>query len=717
MNGPFTSAPHDVVLIFLVQCGLLLLTARIFGEIAQRLKQPSVVGEILAGVVLGPSLLGHLPAIHAWTVPEPGLQGHLLEAMSLVGAMFLLLITGMETDLRLIRTHARTAIGVSLGGILTTLATGFALGWSLPADMRGPDAEPFVFAAFVATAMSISAIPVIAKVLMDLGLMRRDIGQTILAAGMSDDTVGWILLSIVVGLAGGGDFSMWNVLGIVGTVLLFLLGSMTVGYALVDRAVGWCQDRLISRDRMLTLVVVLMFSWAALTQALELEAVLGAFVMGILLGRVRRLPHDVVTVIERMALGVFAPIFFATAGLKVDLPALLEPRLALIAVAVIFVATFGKVVGTYAGARLIGRRPHWNALAYGAGLNARGAMEIIIATIGLKIGILSVPMFSVIVVMAITTSLMAPTALRWVVHHIQPDAQEVARLRREASEAGSAFGSIQRVLVPSRVRTDEASSPLKFEAWLLEHLDPGLVVTLSTVVPDNEQRTSAVEYLAKARAHFTHREVAQRVVVHDDAGGAILSELEQGYDLLVLGATEAAASEGVVFSTVVDAVVKGSPCPTLIISGVDLHDHLPPKRLLVASNGSAPSRHAAELAVRIAAASVNPPEVTVVHVLEVLPAHVQTADGELMRRRRDAAEQNLAGLRVLGEGRDVAIDTLLLPASNAETAILELAARRSIDVILIGTSVSVGTSNLYMGRRVERILRDARCPVVVVNIA
>jgi len=475
MDGPFTSAPHHDILLLLVQLCLLLITARLLGEAAQRLRQPAVVGEILAGVVLGPSVLGNLPAVHRWTIPAPGVSGYLLEEVSLLGAMLLLLITGMETDLRLIRTHARTAMGVSLGGIITTLATGFMLGWHLPEEMRGASSQPLVFALFVATAMSISAIPVIAKVLMDLGLMRRDIGQTILAAGMSDDTVGWILLSIVVGLAtGDGVFSASSVLVIVGTVLLFLGGSFTVGAVAVERLLAWCQDRLVSRDRILTLVVALMFAWAALTQALGLEAVFGAFVMGILLGRVRRLPHDVIEVLERVTMAVFAPIFFATAGLKVDVSALLEPRLAVIAGAVIVVATFGKVVGTYLGARLIGRRPHWNALAFGAGLNARGAMEIIIATIGLKIGILSVPMFSVIVVMAIATSLMAPTALRWVVRHIEPDAEELARLRREATEEGSLFGALKRVLVPSRVRPEGASISVGFESWLLERLDPEL---------------------------------------------------------------------------------------------------------------------------------------------------------------------------------------------------------------------------------------------------
>src|SRR5690606_23610628 len=124
-----------------------------------------------------------LPALGAWVVPQSALGGYLLEVVSLIGALFLLLITGLETDLGLIRQHARTAVGVSFGGILVTFSSGFLLGRLLPDSLLADPSQRLVFSLFVATAMSISAIPVIAKVLMDMNLMRRDVGQTIIAAG------------------------------------------------------------------------------------------------------------------------------------------------------------------------------------------------------------------------------------------------------------------------------------------------------------------------------------------------------------------------------------------------------------------------------------------------------------------------------------------------------------------------------------------------------
>jgi Kef-type K+ transport system membrane component KefB len=316
----FSAAPHHDVLMFVIQVGILLLAARTLGEVAQRLGQPSVVGEILAGIILGPSLLSSLfPEFGNLMIPQNEVQGYLLETVSLLGAMFLMLITGLETDIKLIKRHARTAIGVSFGGITITFATGFLLGQYLPDFLVADPDNRLIFELFVAVSMSISAIPVIAKVLMDLDLMRRDIGQTIIAAGMSDDTTGWILLSIVAGLASGEAVTAGTVLQIVGSVVAFMLLSFTLGRWLVRKLLIYVQDEVESTDRLLTLVVIMMFIWGAITQALNLEAVLGAFVMGILFGMMPRLPESVVHNLESVALAIFAPIFFAVAGLKVNM--------------------------------------------------------------------------------------------------------------------------------------------------------------------------------------------------------------------------------------------------------------------------------------------------------------------------------------------------------------------------------------------------------------
>jgi Kef-type K+ transport system membrane component KefB len=712
MIMPFTAAPHHDVLVLLVQVATLLFAARALGEIAQRLGQPSVVGEIFAGILLGPSLLsGLFPGL--WIVPHNEVQGHLLETVSLIGAMFLLLITGLETDLQLIRRHARTALGVSFGGIVVTFASGFLLGQWLPDTLLADPSERLVFSLFVATAMSISAIPVIAKVLMDLKLMRRDVGQTIIASGMSDDTVGWILLSIVAGLATGGAVTADSVLRSVGSVLAFLLVSFTAGRWVVKRALDFVQDEVRSPDRLVTLVVAFTFAWGALTQALGLEAVLGAFVMGILFGQMPRLPESVHHKLITVSLAIFTPVFFAVAGLKVNVRSLLEPRLLLAAGVVIFVATAGKVVGTYLGARLIGRRDHWTSLSFGAGLNARGAMEIIIATIGLQLGILSPDMFSIIVVMAMVTSLMAPPALRWVLARVTPDPEELERLAREERAAGSIVARIHRVLIP--VRRREAGDEIHaITALILERMGrrgPLSVTLFNVAEPEGRARSAA--FLDRIAPLFPQAEVTRKIVEGRDPEDAILDESEKFYDLVILGGTEKSTGPGALFHPMVDRLVRMAPVPTLVVKGPRNGAAWPPRRILVPTNGSLAARHAAEVAFLLGAADDT--EVVILNVIQRNDSPYDIPRPDRVRRERETAEQIVEELRVRGEGEGVLARGKVVDGGDAEDVILRFARESGIDLVVLGTDVRPGSDRLFLGPRVERILEGLRCPALVVN--
>jgi Kef-type K+ transport system membrane component KefB len=714
--GPFTAAPHHDVFMLLLQVSVLLLAARAMGEAAQRLGQPAVVGEILAGIVLGPSLLsGLFPVVGEWILPQNEVQGYLLELVSMIGAIFLLLITGLETDLALIRRHARTAIGVSGGGITVTFASGFLLGQYLPDFLLADTGERLVFSLFVATAMSISAIPVIAKVLMDLNLMRRDIGQTIIAAGMSDDTIGWILLSIVAGLAAGEVVTAGTVAQAVGSVLAFLLLSFTAGRWLVKKLLDYVQDEVVSADRLVTLVVVMTFLWGAISQALNLEAVLGAFVMGVLFGQMRRLPEDVHKKLITVSLGIFTPIFFGVAGLKVNVGQLLTPQLILITLVVIAIATAGKVVGTYTGARLIGRREHWTALSFGAGLNARGAMEIIIATIGLQLGILSQDMFSIIVIMAMATSLMAPPALRWVLAHVIPEAQELERLRREEMAAGSVIAKIHRVLLPVRFR-ETGDHVHAIEAHVLERMSEQhrLSVTLFNVAAAKERADSAV-FLDRLGDRFDNVELVKKLVTNTDTSRAILDEAAKYYDLMIMGATETKPGAKTLFHPMVDTLVRMAPCPTMVVKGEIAEGRWPPRRILVPTNGSLASRHAGEIGFALAARGE---QVIVLHVLsEQLHPYRFKPDDDVTEIRMNTARQIVQELRALGEAHGASVSGRVETGPDPETVILDLVEAEQVDLIVMGTDVRPGSERLFLGPRVERILGGARCPVLVVNVS
>jgi nucleotide-binding universal stress UspA family protein len=531
---------------------------------------------------------------------------------------------------------------------------------------------------------------------------------------MSDDTIGWILLSIVAGLASGATVTAGTVLTTVGSVLAFMVVSFTAGRWLVKHLLNLVQDRLNTPNRLLTLVVLMTFAWGAISQALNLEAVLGAFVMGVLFGQMRRLPDTVHEKIESMSMGVFTPIFFGVAGLKVNLQNLLEPQLLLVAVLVIIVASTGKVVGTYAGARLIGRRDHWTALAYGAGLNARGAMEIIIATIGLQLGILSQDMYSIIVLMAMTTSLMAPTALRFVLKRVKPDEEETRRLQQEELAQGSMVAQIHRVLFPVRgPRAGKAPAPRAIESYLLGKLGEDLSLTLMNVAAPGTKAEGQAHLTALA-SDFPQEEVTRRVVEANNPADAILDEAEKDYDLILLGAAERTSDSSTVFNHVVDDIVRLAPCPTMVVKGRPDDENWPPKRILVPSDGTAAARNAAELAFKLAHGT--DAQVSLLNVVIQENSNYRLdPTGAAQERQIANAYQIVQSLRRLAETEGVRADTEVRVARDPETAILTVADQLRHDLIVLGTDVRPGSEKLFLGPRVERILDASKCPVIIVN--
>ncbi len=698
----FGAASHDEVLQLVFQVALLLATARLLGALAQKLGQPSVVGQILAGVILGPSLLsGLVPAAGRWIIPQTPVQGHLLEAVGLIGVTLLLIVTGFETDLGLIRRRMGVALGVSAGGLSVTFVSGWFLGMALPDDLLVDASQRTLFALFVATALAIAAIPVLAKVLIDLDVMRREIGQTMLASAMLDDITGWTLLGLVTALAAAGTLTGAVVFETVILVVVFVVATATVGRWLVNHSLAFVQDRFQGQDMVLTLVIVLAFAWGAFSQALHLEAVIGALAIGILFGRLPRLPVDVVHKVESMAMGVFAPIFFAVAGLKVDISTILEPRLLAITLLVIGVATFGKVTGAYLGARLFSRQDHWSALAYGSGLNARGALEIIIASIGLSLGILSLEMFSIIVVMAVVTSLMAPVALRFCLARIQPGPEEERRLEKQEALRGMFTGGVRRALIPVRPRTELAGAQT-IQSVISDRLAEvhGASATLIAVAETGTPEL-ATQYLNRLKALFD-TPISTRVITGTDPVQAILGEAQRDYGLMMIGTPTMSAAGDTLFGPVIDDLVKLSPIPTIVVRGGSVDDDWRPTRILVPSNGTRSSKRATDLALVLA----RPEDV-------VTGVHIVTTGGVLSRP--GLAVDITSELKAAATRLQQNIRTEVREAVDVETGILEAIEATGADLLILGTSVRAGSARLHLGPRVEFLARNAPCPVVIIN--
>ncbi|HEY9669842.1 MAG TPA: cation:proton antiporter, partial [Waterburya sp.] len=573
---------HHELLLVLIELSLLLLVARGLGEFMRRINLPPVVGELLAGVLLGPSVFGWLfPALQSYIFPNTQVQSDLLSVISWLGVLLLLIVTGLETDLNLILRKGKTALLISLGGIIVPFATGFGLGWLLPENFLPDPAKRLVFSLFIATAMSISAVPVIAKVLMDLNLIRRDIGQVILAAGMTDDTIGWILLSVVSGLASSGKFDFSTLVHSVGAAVLFLAIAFTIGRTVVDQVLRWVDDWIGGATASLSTVIILSLFAAALTHKLGLEAALGAFVFGILAGQSRRFSREAGHTLEMFTAGILAPIFFAAAGLRVDLLKLLVPQTLIVGLIVLAIACFGKFTGAYLGSR-VGGLGHWESLAMGSGMNARGAMEIIVATIGLSLGVLNPQMYSIIVMVAIVTSLMSPPLLRWTLSKVEMSHEEARRLEHEELKSHSFIKNIHRVLMPTWSGAD-----VQLAAQLVSHMahqndmevtalyavsdkKPGRKTANTATIVKDTKTEEAVTALTQEMQLPTDTTLQTKVESGHSKVELILNEASKGYDLIVLGATGQKRSGGSLFNSLVDWVVQEAPCATMVVKS-----HLP----------------------------------------------------------------------------------------------------------------------------------------------
>lgn len=425
--APAAPLPTHQILVLLLQSGVLLWFALFLGRLGRPFGIPPVAAELCTGVLLGPSLLGHLaPGLSGRLFPRDAGQFHLLDAVGQLGVLLLVGMAGMDIDLGLIRRQGAKAVTTSAGGLLVPLALGVCAGLLLPGRLVPAHAHRGVFAAFLGVAMCVSAIPVIAKTLLEMRLLHRDIGQLIMSAAAVGDIAGWLLLSVVSAMVTGG-FGANTLPSALGQMLLAAGVAVLIGRPVVGLAL-----RLAARSPNpavpVTAVVVILLLCGAGTQALGMEAVVGALFGGLLIGSSRRIDRKSLKSMRGFVMAVLAPLYFATAGLRIDLTALGSPVVLLSAVAVLVIAIAGKFSGAYLGARL-SRLGHWNGVALGSGLNARGVIEVVVAMAGLRLGVLSPAMYAIVILVAVVTSLMAPPLLRFSAARIDVTDTEMERER------------------------------------------------------------------------------------------------------------------------------------------------------------------------------------------------------------------------------------------------------------------------------------------------
>jgi Kef-type K+ transport system membrane component KefB len=311
--------------------------------------------------------------------------------------------------LTLVLTVAAVSPAFAAGG----QAAGVLLGQILPNSLLPEPEHRLIASLFLGTVLSISSVKIVATVVREMGFVRRNIGQIILASAIVDDTIAWIIIAINLGLAEHGKFDVWMLARSVLGTLLFLALSFMIGRRLVFKIIRVTNDHFVSEAGVVAAILVVMGAMALITHWIGVHTVLGAFVAGILVGQSPIRTREIDAQIRGITAGLFMPVFFGAAGLHADLTILRDPHLVMLTGAMLLIASVGKAAGAFTGGWLGGGLRPREAVALAARMNARGSTEVIVATIGLSLGVLSQDLFTMIVTMALVTTLLMPPTLRW----------------------------------------------------------------------------------------------------------------------------------------------------------------------------------------------------------------------------------------------------------------------------------------------------------------
>ncbi|MBP7935427.1 MAG: cation:proton antiporter [Phycisphaerae bacterium] len=398
------------IMVLFLGLGTLLATALVLGELARRLNQPAVLGEILAGVLLGPTVLGWLaPSFTAFLFPSTGSSAVALNGLTTLAITLFLLVAGIEVDLSTVWRQGRAVFWVGTAGTVVPFALGLVAAWCLPSWLgRGEHADGRIFALFFATALSISALPVIARTLMDLSLYRSDLGMVIVAAAVLNDLVGWVVFAVILSLLGTPTGHGLGVGYTIALTLGFTVLMLTAGRALIHRSLPWIQAHTSWPGGVLGFALAITLLSAAFTEWIGVHVVFGAFLAGVAIGDSPHLREHTRTIISDFVSFIFAPLFFASIGLNLNFVARFDTVLVLL---VLVLACVGKIAGCGLGGWLCGMssRESW---ALGFGMNARGAMQIVLGLLARQYGVIDERMFVALVVMALATTMMTGPAMQ-----------------------------------------------------------------------------------------------------------------------------------------------------------------------------------------------------------------------------------------------------------------------------------------------------------------
>jgi Kef-type K+ transport system membrane component KefB len=549
-----------------------ILAARIFGTILAKVGQPRVMGEVLAGILLGPTLLGAIaPEVKDYLFPGDIIP--LLSGAAQIGLAFYLFLVGMELDPRLLRKNAARAAFVSNTSVAFPMALGLLIA-PLVYRLLAPDKDYLPFALFMGVSMSITAFPVLARILVERRMLKRPVGALAMASAAIDDVTAWTLLAFATAVASAGSGLEW--LRVIGLATAFTIALVVIVRPFLARvAVAYDEVGYVPPLWIGTIFVGVLLS-AYVSREIGIAAIFGAFVMGLIMPRHADLTDDISRRLEDFVTTVLLPLFFVVTGLKTQVGSLNRWDLWLICLLLIGVAILGKWFGAMVAARWGGMR--WrDSAAFGALMNTRGLTELIVLNIGLDLGLISQSLFTMLVVMALVTTFMAGPALRLLDPKEElsaPPEEEFRRARLAAPMPATVVPQRSIIVAPQDDKSVDAllalSEPLARSQPARELILVRLVPPLGLATglgPEDREIERATAELNRRRELLAEHGVQSRAVAFtspDPGSDLVRLSTEQEVDLVVLNGRRPLIGEGVPRGDV-GTVLEKAPCDVAVL--------------------------------------------------------------------------------------------------------------------------------------------------------
>lgn len=705
-----TSLSEHAVLLLFIEITLLLFSSLVCGEIMVRLGQPAIIGQILAGLLLGPTFFGALfPDLSSQLFPRDGSQSRLIEVISWIGVSFLLMLTGMETDIAMLKRLGKPLMYFGLIGLAGPLVVGGGMSLLLAPSLMGDQQNKLAFAVFLGTVFAASSVPVVAKILMDMKMLKLSSGQLIIATSLAHDLLCCLLLAVIVVLSGTENSSANPVLtAIVGTACF--LAVMYFGRPIFFAILRFINDRVSTKDGLITSMVVLLLSCAAATEALGVHIVLGAFAAGVILSQAPVINHKVVRPLEIVTMAFFAPVFFASSGLNVNLSALLEPKLAAITALLALASLAVKLTSCYAAGKFAGFGK-WESFAVGVGANTKGSLGLILAMLGMSLDIISQDMYAIVIFIALFSTATAAPLMKMTMARVKVTDEEIENMKREDRRSRTILSSIRRVLWPTSGRVRNV-----FVGKLLNSIGQNQVMETTALWVKGGGSTTEKPFAGiKSCIDRKHVNVYESTVNSNDPLKVISDEGNRGYDLIIMATDEPSGDADYVFGHLVDGVILNTSTRVLVVYEPETEKERQIKTVLVPVSGDEMSIAAAEFAISLAK-SLNATVICLsISQSEDKELYGDSTQSGIEIQRNVASEINTT-LSELSDALDVQFQSINIQTSAhpAQAAIL-MAQQHDVDLIVLGAEPKLG-KGLFIGHTINYILRHPPCAVAVLKL-